>query len=157
MARSPEVITGPRSSSPGTPVSQDRGASSRLPERAPVTAKKAGTRRFTSGEKKDYRLQLIADQDILVNGKVIAGEALAAVFHGGLFETEDERVVELMLKSKSYGVHFWDLDEVTAKAQAAAEQAIEQTILAHPEIAKRALERLKVAGGDFEVGKQPEA
>lgn len=41
-------------------------------------------------------------------------QGVYAQFENGFFETEDKEMIDLLKKSKTYGIDFWSVDEPTA-------------------------------------------
>lgn len=65
-------------------------------------------------------------------GNRVFQQGVFAQFIDGFFESDDKEVIELLKKSKSYGIDFWSMDEPTqpnkeAKEEEEKKEALKET------------------------------
>lgn len=126
--RPPEIVSGPRGPEHAPQV--DDGAI------RPLNVQASPGEVVYQSSIMALRVQLTANRDQIVDGRVIMGESLAAQFEGGVYRTSDPRRIEIIEKSPNFGMGklFWRASDMAAEIKKAEERQAMDAIAANKQL-----------------------
>lgn len=144
--KAPDVLSGPR----GPQDFPERPADYQA--EAVNVVKKKPTERVFQSKFPNFRLQLWAAKDSIIDGRVIEGDRKAAMFEAGIYRTSDPRAIEIIENSPGYGVgrDFWDAEELAHQTREAQKDAAKQTILKDKELLREMVKSGQLTKADLD-------
>lgn len=149
MTKTPEVLTGAR----GTADERAAIAAEKAAKRSPGVVEVPENEIWFQGKYTKLRVQLTAPEDVrLPDGRVKRGKPLVAQFDGGFLRIKknkkNEELIQLLSEHESYGINFWNFQDVVEKQRKAETDKVVQ-ILQDPKQRELILASLKAEGVDF--------